>query len=100
MSIGARHDRNDHDLSRLVRRLDMSLDAHEEELLARLARCSVWAGRYPVPAGPDGMRNIQEFSDGRNYLLAYFAAPDLQRVHDLLERNENRNHLVPAERFN
>ena len=76
----------DHDLARLVARVDFPLAAPEEELLARLTRCSLWAGRYPVPTGPNGMLNIQEFSDGRKYLLAYFAGPDLKRIHDFIDR--------------
>jgi len=77
---------NEHDLARLAKRVDLPLDAPEEELLARLTRCSIWAGRYPVPATPNGMRNIEEFSDGRRYLLCYFSAPDIPRVHKFLER--------------
>ena len=77
---------DEHDLARLVARIGLAIDAPEEELLARLTRCSTWAGRYPVPAGPNGMRNIEEFSDGRKHLLAYFAAPDVPRIHKFLER--------------
>jgi hypothetical protein len=77
---------NDHDLARLAGRLGLPLDVPEEELLARLTRCSLWAGRYPVPASPNGMRNVEEFSNGRKYLLAYFSAPDLKRIHDFIER--------------
>lgn len=81
---------NDHDLRRLVGRLKLSLSILEEELLARLTRCSLWVGRYPVPTGSNGMRNLEQFSDGRAYLLAYFAAPDRQRIHDFVVRLRER----------
>ncbi len=80
----------DHDLRHLVGRLELSLTVLEEELLARLTRCSLWVGRYPVPVGPNGMRNVEQFSDGRPYLLAYFAAPDRQRIHDFVTRLRKR----------
>ena len=76
----------DHDLVRLVASVDFPLTVPEEELLARLTRCSRWAGRYPVPTGPNGMLNVQEFSDGQKYLLAYFAQPDVERIHDFIGR--------------
>lgn len=77
---------NDHDLRRLVGRLKLSLSVREEELLARLTRCSLWVGRYPVPTGSNGMRNVEQFSDGRVYLLAQFTGADCQRIHDFVVR--------------
>ena len=85
---------SEHDLAKLAERIGLPLDAPEEELLARLTRCSVWAGRYPVPAGANRMRNIEEFSDSRKHLLAYFAAPDVPRLRKFLERL--RQHPNPS----
>ena len=44
-----------HDLMHLAGKLGFSLSVVEEDLLVRLSRNSVWAGRYPVPTGPDAL---------------------------------------------
>ncbi|MEE9324700.1 MAG: hypothetical protein V3U90_04005, partial [Dehalococcoidia bacterium] len=63
-----------------------SLSVPEEDLLARLSRNSVWAARYPVPTRPNGIRALQQFSDGRSYLTAYFGPNDVDRLQELLDR--------------
>ena len=75
-----------HDLESLLHQLDFPFDGDQDrELLARLTRCSVWAGRYPAPANSDGMVNVREFESGR-LLLAHFTSGDLQRIDHLVDR--------------
>jgi len=77
---------SEHDLIKLAHRVAFSVSVTDEDLLARLTRNSVWAGRYPVPTGPDGFRALEQYSDGRVYLTAFFAPKDIDRLHDLLNR--------------
>lgn len=69
-----------HNLVRLARQATIQLNASEEELLCRLSRYSTWAGRYPVPTGPDRLTAAKELSDGRTYLMAYYSPADLDRI--------------------
>ncbi len=41
------------DLSDLLRHIGFELSRAETDLANRLARFSVWSGRYPIPTGPD-----------------------------------------------
>jgi hypothetical protein len=77
---------SEHDLIKLARRVAFSISVPDEDLLTRLTRNSVWAGRYPVPTGPNGSRALEQYSDGRVYLTAFFAPKDVDRLHDLLNR--------------
>ena len=77
---------NEHDLIKLAKRVGFSTDVAEQDLLTRLSRNSIWAGRYPVPTGPDGTRALKQYKDGRVYLTALFYRDDARRVHDLLDR--------------
>ena len=76
----------EHDLIKLARRVKLSLSVPEEELLTRLSRNSVWAARYPVPTGPNGIRAMEQFSDGRSYLTAYFGPKDVDRLKEFMDR--------------
>jgi len=76
----------EHDLQKLVNAIQLKLSVHEQELLARLSRNSIWAARYPVPTEPSGIRAIEQFSDGKNYLTAYFSRQDFDRIHRFLDR--------------
>lgn len=77
---------SEHDLIRLAQRVKFSISVPDQDLLTRLTRNSVWAGRYPVPTGPHSSRALQQYSDGRVYLTAFFAPKDVDRLHDLLNR--------------
>lgn len=66
-----------HNLVGLARESSIQLNTNEEELLCRLSRYSTWAARYPVPTGPDSLTAAKELSDGRTYLMAYYALADL-----------------------
>ena len=84
----------EHDLIKLARRVKFPLSVLEEELLTRLSRNSVWAACYPVPTGPNGIRAMQEFSDGRSYLTAYFGPTDVDRPKQFMDR---LRHIVDNE---
>jgi len=76
----------EHDLLKLAQRVGFSTAVPDQDLLARLSRNSIWAGRYPVPTGPDGVRAVQQYMDRRFYLTAFFAPKDVDRLHELLDR--------------
>jgi len=76
----------EHDLQKLVNAIQLKLSVYEQELLARLSRNSIWAARYPVPIGPNGIQAIEQFSNGRNYLIAYFGPRDFDRIQRFLDR--------------
>jgi hypothetical protein len=77
---------NEHDLIKLAKRVGFPTAVADQDLLTRLSRNSIWAGRYPVPTGPNGTRALQQYMDGRVYLVAVFYPNDVDRVHDLLDR--------------
>lgn len=76
----------EHDLLRLARKVSMKLTLLEEDLLSRLSRNSIWEARYPVPTGPNGITAIQQFSDGKTYLVAYFRPEDVDQIHGFVNR--------------
>lgn len=76
----------EHNLQKLVDKIQLRFNVREQELLARLSRNSIWAARYPVPTEPRGIRAIEQFSDGKNYLTAYFSRQDFNRIHRFLDR--------------
>lgn len=75
-----------HDLIKLAKEAKLSLSVPEEELLARLSRDSIWAARYPVPTEPNAIRAMQQFSNGRSYLIAYYGPKDIDRLQDFMSR--------------
>lgn len=75
-----------HDLLQLASEVGIKLTVIEEDLLCRLSRNSMWAGRYPVPTGPNSISAIRQFSDGKTYLVAYFSPADIDRVNDFVDR--------------
>jgi hypothetical protein len=77
---------NEHDLVKLAKRVGFPTAVADQDLLTRLSRNSIWAGRYPVPTGPNGTRALQQYMDGRVYLIAVSYPNDVDRVHDLLDR--------------
>jgi hypothetical protein len=80
---------NEHDLLKLASAAKLSVFPEEEDLLRRLSRNSVWAGRYPVPTGPTAVQAVELYSDGRAYLTAYFASSDIERLRRLILRTRS-----------
>lgn len=76
----------EHDLLVLASAAKLSVSLSEEDLLRRLCRNSVWAGRYPVPTGPTAAQAVAQYSDGRVYLTAYFAPADVENLRLLVGR--------------
>jgi len=79
-----------HDLVKLASKLKFKLDISEQELLYRLSRSSIWAARYPIPIGSEALTNVKKFSDGRSYLIAYYAPQDINRIHNFIDRLRNQ----------
>lgn len=78
-----------HNLVKLANECKVTLDLSEEELLKRLSRFSKWAGRYPIPSGPDALTAMQKLSDGKTYLAAYLAPNDIDRINKFIARLRN-----------
>lgn len=77
---------NEHDLLKLAKNAHLNMNITEEDLLIRLYRQSKWKGRYPVPVSLSGMRNIQEYSDGKHYFTDYLRPDDISRLDALVQR--------------
>jgi hypothetical protein len=75
-----------HDLTHLAGKAGFSMSIVEQDLLVRLSRNSVWAGRYPVPTGPDALSAMAEYADGRSYLTACFYSSDVEQIELLFRR--------------
>lgn len=75
-----------HDLVALAAQVGFKPDLEEEDLLRRLARAGVWAGRYPVPTHYRETSSAEEFSDGTEWMVSYFSEDDPERVVRLIER--------------
>ncbi|MCJ7508031.1 MAG: hypothetical protein MUO85_04780, partial [candidate division Zixibacteria bacterium] len=75
-----------HDLIELASKIRFNIDVFEEELLLRLSRYSIWAARYPVPTGPDGLANMEKLSDGKAHFIAYYSPKDIDTIHNIINR--------------
>lgn len=77
-----------HDLYKLANILCISLDMNEEDLIRRLYRSAVWAGRYPVPLKYQDIIS-QRYSNGSERGTSAFFKSDVQRVKELLNKLRN-----------
>ncbi|MCH8151350.1 MAG: hypothetical protein IH830_03140 [Planctomycetes bacterium] len=75
-----------HKLFGLVKRIRLPLQNGDEDLLRRLTRYSVWAGRYPVPVTFEDASHGEEFEDGKEYHVAYISGEDAEKANDLVIR--------------
>jgi hypothetical protein len=75
-----------HNLSELARKADIQLAIFEEDLLRRLTRHSVWAGRYPIPIDYLDMRPTEIFSDGEERLITWNAKQDALCIDNFISR--------------
>lgn len=78
-----------HNLFVLARKAGIAVDVETEDLLRRLTRAAVWAGRYPVPAGFRESSSDEEFADGKEWLVSYFSESDPERLTQLIARLKN-----------
>lgn len=74
-----------HDLFELAISLDIQIDRSEEDLLRRLSRSAVWAGRYPVPLFSKKLGG-QEYSNGKIYNDSMYQRKDIEKIKNLIEK--------------
>lgn len=77
----------DHDLVKLAQKSNypISEEKKEEDLLRRLTRSSVWAGRYPVPLNYKASSGLEKFSSGEDFRTSWFSSTDVERLNQLVE---------------
>jgi hypothetical protein len=71
-------------VKRRARQVEFTIVIGDEELLRRLSRAVIWAGRYPIPRQCRDMANGKKFSDGKVWSNAHFAGDDVQRLRGLV----------------
>ena len=77
---------NEHNLVKLSKETNMKVDIKEEDILTRLSRQSKWKSRYPVPVELHDIRNIIQYSDGKQYFTDYYAPGDLDRLNAIVQK--------------
>jgi len=75
-----------HNLVELAELAGFKCDLEEEDLLRRLTRNAVWAGRYPLPLNFSHLDPQEKFSNGKQYLISRFHENDIKRVKNLVEK--------------
>lgn len=76
----------DHKLVVLAGKADFTFSLEEEDLLRRLTRHAIWAGRYPVPLQYNKTALSEIFSNGRKYSIGWFGESDIKRLNALVAR--------------
>lgn len=74
-----------HDLFKLANSLDIQINASEEDLLRRLSRSAVWAGRYPVPIFSKELGG-QQYSNGNIHNDSVYKRIDIEKIKELIEK--------------
>lgn len=75
-----------HDLLILAKAARITIGFENEDLLRRLTRNAIWSGRYPVPLYHCDSHNSEVYSDGGQYLVAFFGATDIERLRTFVEK--------------
>ena len=75
-----------HDLFKLANNQGFQYTHEEEDLLRRLSRCAIWAGRYPVPLKYTDGAGGTKFSDGNEYSVSWFGSTDVVRLCALVDK--------------
>jgi hypothetical protein len=75
-----------HDLFPLAKEAGLSIGTEEEDLLRRLTRAAIWAGRYPLPIEFGDLAGSEEFSDGKTWSVSYFGGNDIDRLKKLIDK--------------
>jgi len=75
-----------HDLFVLAQKAGLSMGIVEEDLLRRLTRSAIWAGRYPVPIEFGELASGEEFSDGKVWSISYLGGKDVERLRKLIDK--------------
>jgi hypothetical protein len=76
----------DHRLVVLAAEADFTFSLEEEDLLRRLTRHAIWAGRYPVPLQYNKTTVSEVFSNGRKYSVSWFGESDIKRLNAFVAR--------------
>ena len=83
-------DLNSHDLIQLAQKANFSFSKEEEDLLRRLTRHAIWAGRYPVPTYYKNSAPGELFSDGEEYNVSYYGGNDIEKLNLLIKTIEEK----------
>jgi hypothetical protein len=75
-----------HDLFILAQKAGLSMGIVEEDLLRRLTRSAIWAGRYPIPIEFGELASGEEFSDGKVWSVSYLGGKDVERLRKLIDK--------------
>src|SRR6266487_4632962 len=75
-----------HDLFVLATQANLSMEPRDEDLLRRLTRSAIWAGRYPIPIDFSGMVGGEKFSDGKIWSTSYLGGNDVDRLRTLVDK--------------
>ncbi len=73
-----------HDLVKLANRIDLKLEAGEEDLFRRLTRSAIWHGRYPAPLKYSDMSGVDAFLDGSKHSVSWYGESDIERLNALI----------------
>jgi hypothetical protein len=75
-----------HDLFALAKEVGLSTGTEEEDLLRRLTRSGIWAGRYPIPIDFGELAGVEQFSDGKIWSVSYLGGNDIDRLRELVRK--------------
>ncbi len=75
-----------HDLFVLATKTSLPIGTEEEDLLRRLTRAAIWAGRYALPIDFSEIAGSETFSDGKQWSVAYLGGNDIDRLRDFVEK--------------
>ena len=78
--------RKTHDLFILAQEAALTIRLEEEDLLRRLTRSAIWAGRYPLPIEFNELAGGEEFSDGKVWSVSYLGGKDVERLRKLIDK--------------
>lgn len=70
----------------LAKKCGLTPDSEEEDLLRRLTRAAVWAGRYPLPRSYRELSSSETFSDGKQWSVSYRSGNDVEAFRALVMR--------------
>lgn len=79
-------DLKSHELVELAKKAGFNYSLEEEDLLRRLTRHAIWAGRYPIPLGYKESAVSEKFSNGSHHHISWFGKSDIERLNSLIIR--------------
>jgi len=82
-----------HDLLILAEKAGLKYNTEEEDLLRRLTRNAIWAGRYPVPLNYQKSAPGEKFNDGKEYSVSWFGSNDVARLNEFILKVADELHI-------